>query len=41
VKVNEKLKEVDKRVDALQNKVESASGELEEVKEEVTVVEKW
>ena len=39
-KVNEKLKEVDKRVDALQNKVESASGELEEVKEKVTVVEK-
>jgi peptidoglycan hydrolase CwlO-like protein len=39
-KVNAKLKEMDKRVDNLQEQVESNTGGLEEVKEKVETVEK-
>ena len=39
-KVNEKLKQMDKRVDALQEKVQANTGGLEEVQEKVDTVEK-
>jgi hypothetical protein len=39
-KVNEKLKQMDKRVDSLQEKVEANTGGLEEVQEKVETVEK-
>jgi hypothetical protein len=39
-KVNEKLKQMDKRVDDLQEKVDANTGGLEEVQEKVETVEK-
>ncbi len=39
-KVNEKLKQIDKRVNSLQEKVEANTGGLEEVQDKVETVEK-